>query len=733
MRILSHTLSASLLSILVLSGCAKDASDDEVIDTGTPVIEDLDNDGYTTEEGDCNDTDSTVFPGASDIAGDAIDQDCDGIDGVDSDGDGFASTISGGDDCDDSDSEVYPTAIDSVGDSVDQDCDGVDGVDADGDGWASVASGGTDCNDNQTDFFPGAPDSFGDGADQNCDGIDGVDADNDGWASSAGGGEDCDDSDADAYPGAVEYCDGHDDNCDGEVDEDTSSDSTIWYQDADTDGFGDALAADVACYQPMGYVLDSTDCDDTDANAYPGATEYCDGHDDDCDGDTDEDESVDVSTWYADADADGYGDAASTDIDCYQPTGYVADATDCDDTESTTYPGADEYCDGHDDNCDGDIDEDASVDVNTWYADSDSDGEGDAAVTDIDCYQPTGYVDNSTDCDDSSSTLNTADSDGDGFTSCGTDCDDADSTAYVGAASLEPSLCTHDIDGDGYGDEFAASPLDAGTDCDDADSTAYVGAASLEPSLCTHDIDGDGYGDEFAASPLDAGTDCDDSDASLESADADADGYSTCDGDCDDSDATLESADGDGDGYSTCDGDCDDNDASVESADADADGYSTCDGDCDDSDSFVLPADCSYEVYIEYAELVNLTDSCSSGHEYNDCGGGDIGFTWTDSNGGSPASIVVEVNRGINCLSSDKTAATDLNSISSGSFTWTASNCSCTPYPEVLTWTLTNVSGFNPLGSNTFMIESVDTSGCDGLSQNSSWTNSAYARVTVSY
>jgi hypothetical protein len=85
----------------------------------------------------------------------------------------------------------------------------------------------------------------------------------------------------------------------------------------------------------------------------------------------------------------------------------------------------------------------------------------------------------------------------------------------------------------------------------------------LESSLCTHDIDGDGYGDEFAASPLDAGTDCDDSDAFFESADADNDGYSTCDGDCDDSDATLNNDDADGDGYSTCDGDCDDTDSSV--------------------------------------------------------------------------------------------------------------------------------------------------------------------------
>ncbi|HCH62051.1 MAG TPA: hypothetical protein DFR83_04545, partial [Deltaproteobacteria bacterium] len=80
------------------------------------------------------------------------------------------------------------------------------------------------------------------------------------------------------------------------------------------------------------------DCDDTDPSVYPSASEVCDGVDNDCDGTVDEDDAIDAKTWYQDADSDGYGNASVTDIDCYQPTGYVADDSDCDDTVSTTYP-----------------------------------------------------------------------------------------------------------------------------------------------------------------------------------------------------------------------------------------------------------------------------------------------------------------------------------------------------------------------------------------------------------
>ena len=149
---------------------------------------------------------------------------------------------------------------------------------------------------------------------------------------------------------------------------------------------GEAIGSDL---DGDGYTVIDGDCDDSDAAVNPGASEVCDTIDNDCDGTVDEDSATDVLTWYADADSDGYGDSASTDLDCYQPTGYVADATDCDDTDANTYPGASEYCDGHDDDCDGDVDEDSALDVSTWYADTDSDFYLDIASTDIDCYHPT--------------------------------------------------------------------------------------------------------------------------------------------------------------------------------------------------------------------------------------------------------------------------------------------------------------------------------------------------------
>lgn len=62
-----------------------------------------------------------------------------------------------------------------------------------------------------------------------------------------------------------------------------------WYQDADADGFGDASNTLTDCDQPEGYVSNSTDCDDTNADVNPDATEVVDnGIDDDCDGEIDE-------------------------------------------------------------------------------------------------------------------------------------------------------------------------------------------------------------------------------------------------------------------------------------------------------------------------------------------------------------------------------------------------------------------------------------------------------------
>ncbi|MDO9280456.1 MAG: MopE-related protein, partial [Pseudomonadota bacterium] len=112
---------------------------------------------------------------------------------------------------------------------------------------------------------------------------------------------------------------------------DTSGDDTsVPVDDTSTDDDldGDGVAA-------------PDDCDDADAGVFPGATELCNGVDDDCDNETDED----PPTWYADADADGYGDPGVAQAACDAPAGTVADATDCDDASASVYPGATDACD----------------------------------------------------------------------------------------------------------------------------------------------------------------------------------------------------------------------------------------------------------------------------------------------------------------------------------------------------------------------------------------------------
>jgi hypothetical protein len=159
------------------------------------------------------------------------------------------------------------------------------------------------------------------------------------------------------YPQA-EICNEVDDNCDGEIDEFVQ---ITFYADQDGDGFGDNNNVTFACSQPLGYVENFFDCDDnailymdTDGDGYgssvidacgvlntgdcldfddtvnPGATEVCDGFDQNCDGIADENL---LTTYYADQDSDGFGDANNSVSSCNQDPGYVTDNSDCDDTQ----------------------------------------------------------------------------------------------------------------------------------------------------------------------------------------------------------------------------------------------------------------------------------------------------------------------------------------------------------------------------------------------------------------
>jgi hypothetical protein len=94
---------------------------------------------------------------------------------------------------------------------------------------------------------------------------------------------DCDDDDPDVHPGADEHCDGFDEDCDRTVDEDIVY--SLWYPDADGDGWGADTGAISACDEPAGYAPQAGDCDDANPDAWPGAPEgVCTTFDADCDG-----------------------------------------------------------------------------------------------------------------------------------------------------------------------------------------------------------------------------------------------------------------------------------------------------------------------------------------------------------------------------------------------------------------------------------------------------------------
>jgi hypothetical protein len=491
--------------------------------------------------------------------GGGLDGSVDGLE-TDEDGDGVPAS----DDCDDGDASVGPDA-EELCNGIDDNCDGQidEGVtatfwpDADDDGFGAAdgaveacdlpdgfVANAEDCDDADDEVFPGATEVCN-GADDDCDsevdeGVGEVfwtDADGDGYgdpeasfvacdgtADGVANDRDCDDTDPTINPDGLEVCNEKDDDCDGTTDEGVT---TTFYADTDGDAFGDASATTEACEEPAGYAADPGDCDDSSAAVFPGATELCNGADDDCDGTVDEADAADATAWHADADSDGYGDPATATVACDAPSGHVADNTDCDDTAFAVNPGATEVCNGIDDDCDLAVDDDdTSVDLSTgstWYADSDGDSYGNAAATTLACDAPANHVSDSTDCDDGETAVNP------GATEvCNELDDDCDGLIDDADTSLDTSTGTtfyEDADGDGYG--TTASALSAceeptgyaslGGDCDDSDTDYNPGAAlgcDGEDYDCDGNVDSDddldGYADEACG-----GDDCDDDDASI--------------------------------------------------------------------------------------------------------------------------------------------------------------------------------------------------------------------------
>ena len=320
-----------------------------------------------------------------------------------------------------------------------------------------------------------------------------VDADGDGVSAD----QDCDDSDASKYPGADEACDDLDNDCDSAIDEGVKR--TV-YTDADRDGYGDPASASEACEAGDGTSLDNTDCDDDASGVNPDAVEVCDGLDNDCDEHIDDaDTGLDLSTaetWYGDADGDGFGDPDLTTTACEAPSGYGADAGDCDDADAATHPDATEVCDERDNDCDSLVDDaDDSLDASTgetFYADSDGDGYGDADATTQACTLPSGYVTDDQDCDDSDADANP---DGTEVPQDGIDQDcDGDDPPYTVSDLIEGDLVITEVMNnpyavsDGSGEWFEIYNNAGGTiDLDglyvyDADSDGFSVSGTLELS-----------------------------------------------------------------------------------------------------------------------------------------------------------------------------------------------------------------------------------------------------------
>jgi hypothetical protein len=235
--------------------------------------------------------------------------------------------------------------------SDDENCDGVDGMDVDKDGFGDVAYLGTDCNDGNAAWYPGAIDTYGDSLDSNCDHSDGVDADADRFPVTGGSvsGGDCNDANAYVNPGATEACNGIDDDCDGLTD---AMDQSMYYPRCEMQaGVCQGSRKTSALCSATGWAACDTLTYQSHSDAYEEGTELqCDDLDNDCDAATDEG---------CDDDLDGYCDSSMIVPDTFLPTVCPYGGDDCCDIDANVYYKQSSYftdensCGDWDYNCNG--------------------------------------------------------------------------------------------------------------------------------------------------------------------------------------------------------------------------------------------------------------------------------------------------------------------------------------------------------------------------------------------
>jgi len=499
--------------------------------------------GYVLSNQDCNDNNASVNPFSSEVCNNA-DDNCNGqIDeGVlntyyfDNDGDTYGNPILtvnactlpigyvvNGTDCNDNIAAINP-ATSELCNLIDDNCnnqtdEGVQQLfyaDADTDSFGNALStilgcsapngyvtNNLDCNDNNLMVYPAASEVCNN-LDDNCNlSIDEgllfstyyADLDGDGagnlnnttFACSLPNGyvtnaTDCNDANPNIYPNATELCNEQDDNCNLDIDEGAQS---IFFLDSDGDTFGNAFLPTLSCLAPPNYVTNNSDCNDLNNLVYPNANEICNGIDDDCDNFIDEGVQL---TFYADADGDGFGNALSSIMTCSPPVGYSINATDCNDNNMNIRPGVIELCNNVDDNCNTIIDEGV---LNTYYADSDSDGFGNPNSSIESCSAPLGYVSNFNDCNDNLATI---------FPGAIEVCNGVDENCNGAIDEGVQNLYYLDADSDSYGSNslnIYACNLPFGyvtndLDCNDNSETAFPGATELCNALddnCNGQID----------------------------------------------------------------------------------------------------------------------------------------------------------------------------------------------------------------------------------------------------